>query len=92
VDASVDHDGWVEVRVSDNGIGIDDAQRERVFESFHRASKEGYAGTGLGLAICKRIVERHGGHIRVESNPTGGSTFVFTLPATASVFAAATAG
>ncbi len=92
VEASAGHDGWVEVRVIDNGIGIDPAQRERVFESFHRASKEGYAGTGLGLAICKRIVERHGGHIGVESNPTGGSTFVFTLPSTASVFASATAG
>ncbi len=83
--------GWVEVTVRDNGIGIDPAQRERVFDSFHRASKEQYAGTGLGLAICKRIIERHGGTIGVESNPGGGSSFVFTLPASAEVFAAATA-
>jgi signal transduction histidine kinase len=90
VDAAEEH-GWVEVTVSDNGIGIDPAQRERVFDSFHRASKDGYAGTGLGLAICKRIVERHGGTIRVDANPTGGSSFVFTLPSSAEVFAAATA-
>jgi PAS domain S-box-containing protein len=85
-------DSWVEVCVSDNGIGIDPAQRERVFDSFHRASKGTYAGTGLGLAICKRIVERHGGQIRVDANPAGGCSFSFTLPASAAAFAAATRG
>ncbi len=81
---------WVQVAVRDNGIGIEPAQRERVFDTFHRASRDGYSGTGLGLAICKRIVERHGGTIRVEGNPGGGSVFVLTLPATPAAFAAAT--
>ena len=91
VTAQTTDDGWVEVSVSDNGIGIGIDQRERVFDSFHRASRDGYAGTGLGLAICKRIVERHGGTIRVDANPVGGSTFVFGLPSSAEVFASATA-
>jgi signal transduction histidine kinase len=90
IEATRINDGWVQVSVRDNGIGIEPAQRERVFDSFHRASSEGYSGTGLGLAICKRIVERHGGTIRVEGNPGGGSLFVFTLPATPAAFAAAT--
>jgi len=69
-----------EVRVTDNGIGIPAEERELVFESFHRAHRS-YLGTGLGLAICHRIVDRHGGSIRVEAAPTGtGSTFVITLP------------
>ena len=90
VEATPAADGWIQVAVRDNGIGIEPAQRERVFDSFHRAtSQEGYSGTGLGLAICKRIVERHGGTIRVEANPTGGSLFAFTLPATPAAFAAA---
>jgi PAS domain S-box-containing protein len=91
VTATTTTDGWVDVTVSDNGIGIDPAHRERIFVSYHRANRDGYSGTGLGLAICKRIVERHGGTIRVESNPTGGSSFVFRLPASAEVFASATA-
>jgi PAS domain S-box-containing protein len=90
VEAARVDDGWVQVVVRDNGIGIDPGQRERVFDSFHRASRDGYSGTGLGLAICKRIVERHGGTIRVDGNPGGGSVFVFTLPATPEAFAAAT--
>lgn len=69
-----------EVRVTDNGIGIPAEERELVFESFHRAHR-GYLGTGLGLAICHRIVDRHGGSIRVEPATAGtGSTFVITLP------------
>jgi signal transduction histidine kinase len=90
VEAAAVGDGWVQVTVCDNGIGIDPGQRERIFDSFHRASRDGYSGTGLGLAICKRIIERHGGTIRVEGNPGGGSVFVFTLPATPAAFAAAT--
>ncbi len=81
---------WARVMVRDNGIGIPVMQRERVFESFHRAT-EGYHGTGLGLAICKRIVERHGGTIRVAPNPDGvGSCFEFTLPTTLEAFVQAT--
>jgi signal transduction histidine kinase len=73
---------WLEVRVSDNGIGIPEDQRELVFERFHRAHDSGYRGTGLGLAICRSIVDRHGGSIRAEAGPGGsGTTFVLTLPA-----------
>ncbi|MEO5652622.1 MAG: ATP-binding protein [Marmoricola sp.] len=70
----------LEVRVSDNGIGIPSDQREQIFDTFHRAHVQGYRGTGLGLSICRQIVERHGGRIRVEAAPGGGSTFVISLP------------
>ena len=74
--------GMLEVRVSDNGIGIPADARGRVFDSFFRAAGEGYAGTGLGLAICARAVERHGGRISVRPGPHGvGTTLIFTLPA-----------
>jgi signal transduction histidine kinase len=80
---------WLEVRVSDNGIGIPADQWELVFETFHRAHDQAYQGTGLGLAICRRIADRHGGSIHVEAGPHGhGSTFVVRLPASASGYAA----
>ena len=71
----------LEVTVRDNGIGVPAEAREKIFEDFYRVGTEGYRGTGLGLAICLRVVERHGGRLRVEDNPDGpGSAFVFTLP------------
>ncbi len=72
---------WV-VSVSDEGIGVDPDDADRIFEVFQRLhSHEEHPGTGIGLALCRRIVERHGGEIWVESEPGEGSTFSFTLPA-----------
>ena len=72
--------GWT-LTVADNGIGVEEAARERIFAMFERLHpRERYKGTGIGLSICKRIVERRGGTIWVEPNAGGGSRFRFRLP------------
>jgi signal transduction histidine kinase/ActR/RegA family two-component response regulator len=77
----------ITVLVTDTGIGIAEADRERIFESFQQGTRapSREEGTGLGLTLCRRIVELHGGRLWVESEVGVGSTFGFTLPATAPV-------
>jgi signal transduction histidine kinase len=77
-------DGIVECWVADNGIGIPEEQREEAFELFRRLDTAKHleaTGSGVGLAVVRRIVERHGGRIWIEDNPTGGCQFHLTIPA-----------
>jgi PAS domain S-box-containing protein len=79
ISAAETGDDWT-ISVRDNGIGIAPEHAERVFQIFQRLhTRDQYPGTGIGLAVCKKIVERHGGKIWLDSTPGGGTTFYFTL-------------
>lgn len=74
---------WVEVRVADSGIGIAPDMQKRIFMAFEQVDEaeiHSHGGTGLGLSITKKLVELHGGNIRVDSVAGTGSVFIFTLP------------
>ncbi|HLP19388.1 MAG TPA: ATP-binding protein [Chitinophagales bacterium] len=78
---SIVKNGELEITIADNGIGIPEGSRDKVFQIFHRVQTEKqYAGSGVGLTICKKIVDSMNGHISIETNQTGGTTFKITLP------------
>ena len=74
------HDRDLDIVVTDHGIGIPSGDLDRVFDKFYRAPQTGVTGSGLGLSICKGFVEAHGGRIRAETQPAGGTVVRVTLP------------
>jgi signal transduction histidine kinase len=75
--------GYVQIAVKDEGLGIPPAEQDHIFEKFYRLDPDmarGVGGTGLGLYICRELAERMGGRVRVTSLPGAGSTFFFELP------------
>lgn len=81
IEAKRVEDFW-EIRVKDNGIGIDPNHHQKIFQVFQRLHiREQYPGNGIGLAIVRKVVERFGGSVQVESEPGQGSTFILSLPA-----------
>jgi len=81
VEADPPQGGRVMIRVSDNGIGLEEKYAERIFRPFQRLhGRSEYPGSGIGLAICKKIVERHHGEIKVQSTPGQGAVFSVILP------------
>lgn len=73
--------------VEDNGIGIDEKHYDRIFKMFQRLhGRDEYEGSGIGLAVCKKITERHGGTIRLESILGKGTKFIITLPIKTYIF------
>lgn len=79
ISARAENDRWM-IQVQDNGIGIDPEDCERVFTPFTRVHGRKYPGPGLGLAVCRKIVEAHGGEIRVSPGAVGGTVCTFWLP------------
>lgn len=72
---------FCQITVADNGIGFDEKYADRIFQMFQRLhNRSEYEGTGIGLAVCRKIVERHLGHISAKSEPGQGATFIITLP------------
>lgn len=77
--------GWWLFSIDDNGIGVDERFKDRIFAIFQRLhTRSEYPGTGLGLALCRKIVDRHGGEVWLEKSSPAGSRFCFTLPASSS--------
>ena len=76
---AVQREGEVRFAIHDNGMGVQPQHYHRIFELFRRLHGDDYPGLGIGLAMCKRMIERHGGRIWLESKPGAGSTFYFTL-------------
>jgi light-regulated signal transduction histidine kinase (bacteriophytochrome) len=76
-----ENDIYWEIRVKDNGIGLDNGMKDKIFEPFFRVhGKNEYKGTGTGLAICKKLIERHQGTISANGEPEKGTTFIIRLP------------